>query len=225
MTVRKVSFAINEFYHLYSRGVDKRAIFIDENDKKRFLRLLYLCNGTKPVVYKDIKDLNLINIGTGDKLVAIGAYCLMPNHFHILVKEIVEGGISKFMGKLLTAYSSYFNKKYDRNGSLFSSEFKSSHADQDEYLKYLFAYIHLNPVKIVDQNWRDRALLDKELIKTFLGRYYFSSFLDYSGFNREEGLILNKIEFPQYFINKGDFLDEIYGWLSTAPNQALPLEG
>jgi len=93
MTVRKITFSIEEFYHLYSRGVDKRLIFLDDNDRKRFVRLLFLCNGIKPVMYRETQKLSLADVETGPKLVAIGAYCLMPNHFHLLIKEITEGGI------------------------------------------------------------------------------------------------------------------------------------
>ncbi len=215
MALRKISFSVDEFYHLYSRGVDKRLIFLDDSDRNRFVRLLYVCNGTKPVVYRTIQGNSLDSINTGDKLVAIGAYCLMPNHFHILAKEIEEGGIGKFMSKLLTAYSSYFNKKYERTGALFSSEFKASHVSEDPYLKYLYAYIHLNPVKIVDPNWIDKGLSNKEIAKTFINRYPFSSFLDYAGFNREESLILNKSAFPTYFEEINDYINEMSEWLST----------
>jgi len=214
MAVRRINFSIDEFYHLYSRGVDKRLIFLDDDDRNRFLRLLYICNGSKPVDYKKIKNLNLSNIEVGEKLVAIGAYCFMPNHFHLLVKEVNEGGIVKFMSKLLTAYSSYFNKKYERTGALFSSEFKSEHANNDTYLRYLFAYIHLNPVKLIDPEWRERQT-DTEVVKSFLKRYQYSSFLDYIDDSREERLIINKQVFPTYFTDSSDFLAQMHDWLST----------
>lgn len=221
MAVRKVVISIDEFYHLYSRGVDKRMIFLDDDDRNRFVRLLYLCNGTKPLNYRDTIGLKLSDIETGDKLVAVGAYCLMPNHFHVLVKEVSEGGIVKYMSKLLTAYSSYFNKKYERTGALFGSEFKSEHASNDEYLRYLFAYIHLNPVKLADPDWRTRQT-DEEIIKSFLKRYQYSSFLDYIDDDREERQILNKQAFPTYFTDSSDFLTQMYDWLSTDFLRGLP---
>ena len=91
----------------------------------------------------------------------------MPNHFHILVKEKIENGISKFMGKLTTGYSMYFNKRYDRTGSLFQGVFKSVHADSDEYLKYLFAYIHLNPIKLINPEWKENGIKDKNRANAF----------------------------------------------------------
>src|SRR3989338_837348 len=80
VTIRKLSFSIDEYYHIYSRGVDKRIIFLDDNDRHRFMRLMFLCNGDKPVIYRDTQNLSLQKIDMGKRLVAIGAYCLMPNH-------------------------------------------------------------------------------------------------------------------------------------------------
>ena len=88
---------------------------------------------------------SIFNVKRAEGLTAIAAYCLMPNHFHILVHEKVEGGISKFMQKLMTSYTMYINKKYDRTGALFGSSFKAVHVTDDNHLKYLFAYINLNP--------------------------------------------------------------------------------
>jgi putative transposase len=218
MSSRKIAFSEGEYYHLYSRGVDKRFIFNNDEDRDRFVRLLHLCNGSKPVDYRNTKKLPISGLDVGEKLVSIGAYCLMPNHFHILVKERSEGGIVKFMSKLLTAYSSYFNKKYERTGALFGSEFKSSHAGNDEYLRYLFAYIHLNPLKIVDPHWKERPT-NQVILETFLNRYQYSSFLDYAGVDRDEGLILSKSDFPEYFSSSKDFINQTQEWLSTGPYQ------
>ena len=219
MTVRKTIFSVEEFYHLYSRGVDKRPIFLDDNDRKRFVRLLFLCNSTKPVMYRETKKLPLANIDTEPKLVAIGAYCLMPNHFHLLVKEITDGGIVKFMSKLLTAYSSYFNKKYERTGALFGSEFRSTHLDTDEYLKYIYSYIHLNPLKLFNNNWK-KEKMNISQTESFLNKYRYSSYCDYlSKKNREEYMILNPTVFPEYFNSVGDFKRNIHDWINfTEPS-------
>ena len=87
-------------------------------------------------------------------LVSILSYCLMPNHFHLILYEHTENGISKFMGKLLTAYSMYFNKKYDRSGPLFTHPFRSEHINNDSQYMYIFSYIHLNPLSIIQKNWK-----------------------------------------------------------------------
>ena len=222
MVLRKTPFALDEYYHLYSRGVDKRKIFLDAEDEKRFIRLLFICNGERPIIYKEIKSLSLSSIKKGDSILAIGAFCIMPNHFHILAKEVKEGGISKFMRKLLTAYSSYFNKKYARTGTLLGSRFKSAHLDTDEYLKYMFSYIHLNPIKILDSEWHINGV-DRQQAEAFLSRYKGSSYPDYSGQGREESLILNKLAFPEYFVDSEEFKSNIFDWLSP-PFQGPSLE-
>lgn len=214
MTTRNIVLSIDEFYHIYDRGVDKRIIFLDENDKKRFVRLLYICNGSVPVVYKSIQALPLDEIVVGEKLVAIGAYCLMTNHFHLLLKETKDGGIVKFMSKLLTSYSMYFNKKYKRAGSLFGSEFKSEHLDSDVYLKYIFSYIHLNPIGIIDSGWKNKKIKDKDKAKKFLNSYLYSSLLDYLGIKRGEQQILNQEYFPKYFESSLDFNDMVNEWIN-----------
>ncbi|MEO8637705.1 MAG: transposase [Candidatus Taylorbacteria bacterium] len=217
MSTRKTPFALHEHYHLYNRGVDKRIIYLDKNDKKRFVRLLFLCNGSQSLVYKDIGNTPLSSTNVGEKLVAIGAYCLMPNHFHILVREIKEGGIVKFMSKLKTSYSMYFNKKYARTGILFEGEFQSSHLDSDEYLKYIFSYIHLNPLKIFDPLWREKKI-EKDIAKTFLHSYSDSSYLDYIGEKRENSLIINSSAFPAYFRSTNDFKTNLFEWINFDPD-------
>lgn len=211
---RKFKFSEGEYYHIYNRGVDKRDLFLDEADRKRFQRSLCIANGNKPVVYKLVQGRPLELIDRGEKIVAIGAYCLMPNHFHLLLKEISEGGISTFMEKLGTGYSMYFNLKYKRTGALFQGKFKAQHVSFDEYLKYLYAYIHLNPVKIVDQGWEKRKLEDKENAKKFLTAYPYSSYMDHVGNKREDSVILSPEHFPDYFSKIGDFETYLEDWMT-----------
>ncbi|MEX0919431.1 MAG: transposase [Parcubacteria group bacterium] len=224
MVTRQTKFALDEYYHLYSRGVDKRPIFLDQKDRNRFIKLLFVCNGSKPIVYREIKSLPLSLIETGPKLTAIGAYCLMLNHFHILVRETNEDGVTKFMSKLLTAYSAYFNKKYNRTGALFESTFKSEHLNTDEYLKYIFSYIHLNPLKIMSPNWRE-SNLERLQVERFLESYKESSYLDYSSKEgREESQILNKLAFPEYFVDEKAFKNNLFDWFEP-PFDQTPTKG
>jgi len=210
---RKIVFSEGEYYHIYNRGVDKRYIFDSDEDRERFVKLLFLANADKPIVYRDIKDLPLEKIDRGNTKVAIGAYVLMPNHFHLLLRMNSDGGISSFMEKFITGYSTYFNKRYDRVGPLFQGRFKAEHVDNDEYLKYLFAYIHLNPVKLIDSKWREEGIRDRLGAEKYLDGYRWSSYLDYVGREREEGLILTKEEFPEYFLGAMEFKDYVRDWL------------
>lgn len=211
---RKFVFSVGEFYHIYNRGNSKALIFLDDFDRKRFIKLLYICNGVNPVVFKTVQGLPLDKIERGKTLVDVGAYCLMPNHFHLLLHEKLDKGVSLFMGKLLTAYSMYFNKKYERHGTLFEGPFQAKHVDDDNHLKYIFSYIHLNPIKIIDPNWKDKGISDYGKSKIYLGKYAYSSYIDYLGVtSREEELVLNKESFPEYFENQKEFEESVDTWL------------
>src|SRR3989338_5705420 len=161
MSIRKVSFAPGEFYHVYNRGNSKQVIFHDKQDYNRFLALLYAVNTKQNIAMRLVFE-DMYKFDRGERLVSLGAHCLMSNHFHLLLTEVDEGGISKFMQKLTTAYSMYYNKKYARTGGLFEGKFKSEHAGKDRYLKYIFSYIHLNPLKIINKNWKTDGLKNKQ---------------------------------------------------------------
>lgn len=140
---RAAPFESSEFYHLYNRGVDKQPIFLDQHDWVRFQLLLRLCNSSRPVKI-DRCGPRPYTLDYGERITDIIAYALMPNHFHLLLRERVQGGTSKFMGKLLTSYSMYFNKKRERSGPVMCRPFRSSHIDSDEYFRWVFSYLHLN---------------------------------------------------------------------------------
>lgn len=216
---RKTEFAVGEYYHLYNRGVEKRIIFIDENDYRRFIFLLYLSNSRSSVdigncLRRGYQFEDIFKDKMSGDLVSIGSYCLMPNHFHLLVREKIENGISIFMKKLLTGYSMYFNKKYSRTGTLFEGRFKASHVEQDRYLEYLFSYIHLNPVKLFDHSWRENKNFDSVKAKKFLEDFRFSSYHFYCGKKRAEDKILDNQNFPEYFQGQKDFEEFMDGWLN-----------
>ena len=220
---RSIQFAPDEFYHLYNRGVEKRTIFKDKNDYKRFLTLLYFSNGSRGVAIAELKRSgkkydDFFMLEKGERLVNIGAYCIMPNHFHILVQERRENGVSEFMKKLSTGYSMYFNLRYKRTGSLFESTFKATHVDDDRYLKYLYAYIHLNPVKIIDPKWKENGIRSRNTAKRYLDGYQYSSYLDFMGHNRLEGNILGRDSFPSYFSEQNSFQGYIDDWLDYTNN-------
>lgn len=146
--MRKTPFVENEYYHLYNRGVDRREIFSDQYDMKRFFQSMKEFNVIEPIgsIYENsfIKEKKIELGSSAPKLVEFVCYCLNPNHYHFLVRQIAENGIEKFMHKLGTGYTNYFNKKIKRTGSLFQGHFKSIHIDSNEYLLHLSAYINLN---------------------------------------------------------------------------------
>jgi putative transposase len=215
--------ATNEFYHVYSRGVEKKNIFLTNRDKIRFQKMLYIFNSSKQLKFRDVAGLDLEEIDRGEILVNIGAYCLMDNHFHLLLSENVPGGISKFMQKLMTSYSKYFNLVNKKTGRLFESNYKSKWCDNDEYLKYLFCYIPLNPLKQLIPNWKTEGIKDLKTAKKFLSDYSFSSYFDHVDGGREEGLILNSNAFPEYFSGKYNFNRFIDDWMKFAIDDTISL--
>jgi len=211
---RSFKFSIDEFYHVYNRGTDKRAIFLDDNDRKRFYYLLFLCNGNKPFEISELILKQVFQFERGETLVDIGAVCLMDNHFHLLLHEKKENGISEFMHKVSTAYTNYFNRKYKRAGSLFEGRFKARCIDDDRYLNYLFAYIHLNPIKMIQSDWKDEGIKEFDKVQNYLDSYVFSSYYDYQkSEDRSYGLILNKEAFPDYFSTPREFSDFVRDWM------------
>ena len=213
MSIRKVNFVTGEHYHLYNRGNSKQKIFFDQEDCNHFVKLLYLCNSVRSITYRDVSK-NVYDFDREETLVFIGAYCPMLNHFHILIKEKTEKGISKFMQKISTAYSMYFNQKYKRTGGLFEGKFKSQHLNIDRYLKYIFSYIHLNPIKLIEAKWKEIGIKNIKGAISYLRNYQHSSYLDYLNGDRIKLKILDKKEFPNYFPSKKSFEGEILEWLN-----------
>jgi putative transposase len=139
--MRKEPFVPGEFYHCYNRGVDKRVTFETEEDFEYFLKILNFFNDRDTSVsIRERQNGNVIK----NRYVSLVAYCLNKNHFHLLLKEENDGGISKYMQKVSTGYTMYFNQKYKRSGSLFQGKFKSKHVDNDLYMKHLGVYINVN---------------------------------------------------------------------------------
>ena len=185
-------FGVGEWYHCYSRGVDKRRTFQSAADYKRFLQLLYIANTEKPFHFSNVKlpHEKVFQIDRGKSLVSVGAYALMPNHFHLLLQEVNENGIARFMQKLGTAYGMYFNKKYERVGNLFVKPFRSKHIDSDAYLRRVAQYIHVNPVEIFEPEWKKGKAGEIKLVEKRLLAYPYSSLPFYLGSAQSERVIL-----------------------------------
>ena len=171
----------NKYYHIYNRGVDKRIIFMDKWDLDRFYLSMQEFNSVEPIGsifenrFNNYKKDKLGNaIPKSGKLVEIVAYCLNPNHYHLILTPLVENGISEFMRKLSLGYTNYFNQKYERKGSLFGGTFKSIYIDSDSYLRFLSVYINLNfEVHLKFQNAKDKNGKMKKL-------FYKSSWSEYT---------------------------------------------
>ena len=142
MGIRSITFANGEYYHVFNRGVDKRIIYNTKEQQYFFFKRLQLLNTTdnrKYIANKRSRYKDKLIVADGDKLVSIVAYCLLPNHFHLLLKQKVDNGISQFMQRLGTSYTKFFNRQEDRSGSLFQGKFKATHLSGDFALPTLSA--------------------------------------------------------------------------------------
>lgn len=190
----RAKFGEGEYYHIFNRGVEKRSIFLDNHDRWRFLTLLCVLQGEisfpqigriVPFVRSRSFDNEIFEETIKTKYVELVSFCLMSNHFHLKMCELKDGGISKFMQRLLGAYTKYFNMRYTRIGHLFGSKFHSIHIDGNEYLNYLSAYIHLNPREL--KEWRGREV-----------KYPWSSFQDFAIENRWGAFLNTSIVLGQF---------------------------
>ena len=227
MGIRKVSIVEGEYYHFYNRGNSKQNIFIDNQDYNRFSKILFLCNSSKNINFRtDIidKKIDAWDFDRGDSLVSICAWVLMPNHFHLYIKipearvpgnnsGNIKNAATLFMLKTSTAYAKYFNTKYERAGSLFEGKFKSVHIANDIQARYLFSYIHLNPIKLIQSNWKEQGVVDKRAAFEYLKNYKYSSFCDWTGSDRKESAILNKKELFNVLPENFSPRDDVFEWL------------
>jgi putative transposase len=173
-----------DFYHTLNRGVDKRDIFMDDYDRLRFVHDLFEFNNTEnaTTVYYLAQSWDVGRPNTNhQKLVDIHFFCLMSNHYHLLLSPLVENGIPLFMKKLNGGYAKYFNEKYKRSGALFQGKYRSVIISEDPHFNFIPFYIHFNPLDTYLPEWRDGKLTKQKAALDFLLTYQWSSHLDYLG--------------------------------------------
>ena len=205
-------------------------VFSNEVDYQRFVALLLLSNSTKKIEFRNLLQKNrgassievLRFAESSYEYVDVLGYSLMPNHIHLILKEKKLGGISTFMHKLITSYAMYFNIKNSRSGPLFTRPFRSRHVGDDTYLRWLFSYVHLNPLELSQPGWKTGNIEIKSA-KVFMREYPFSSYQDFFFENRPQSIILNK---PAWPIDLSELreVDELLETFSSFPeHQGLPL--
>ncbi|UCB57613.1 MAG: transposase [Candidatus Omnitrophota bacterium] len=217
--MRKVHFANDYYYHTYNRGVDKRKIFLNKIHYFRFIHSLFEFNDLTAAINfgwkmkKDYRGLaSIMETEEKERLVDIVCFCLMPNHFHLILKQVSDNGIVKFMQKLGTGYTMYFNQVCQRKGSLFEGPFKAILIEKDEYFVHLSRYIHLNPVELISSDWRKKGIKDWNKINKFLEQYRWSSYLDYIGKSNFPSLS-NRGFLLDYFKGKESYQAFVASWL------------
>lgn len=227
--MRKTKFEEEEVYHIYNRGVEKRNIFMDDNDRFRFIHDLFEFNDDQPAINLYYKKPFLQSHETKshklerrerDVVVEILAFVLMPNHFHLLLRQRKEKGIAKFMHKLGLGYTTYFNQKYQRTGALFQGTYKAILVEREAHFIHLPYYLHMNPFALKFPNWREGEVDDRDVAMQFLENYRWSSYPDYIG----------KHNFPS--VTSRGFLQSCFGgpeehkknmlnWLQETDSEAI----
>ena len=187
--MKKPQFVNGEIYHVYNRGVEKRTIFLENRDYFRFIHDLFEFNNQDLAPNNSYFFNNRNSHGKNEILirnprkilVEILSFCLMPNHFHLMLRQISDNGVIKFMHRLGTGYTNFFNKKQERVGPLFQGRFKAVLVNDEVYLRHLLNYIHANPLDIKFTEWRGKQLQSTKSALNFLENYRWSSFQDYIG--------------------------------------------
>ncbi|MDI6591908.1 MAG: transposase [Patescibacteria group bacterium] len=205
MPIKRPQLINGEIYHIVIRAIEGLKLFRDKKDKLRMIHDLFEFNDDDPVISthrksKIIKGTRTVLVPLKKKrkmLVEILAFCLMPNHVHLLVRQLREGGISKFMRKIGAGYGIYYNKKYKRTGHIFQGKYRIVHIKTQEQLKTVFVYIHSNPVSLIVPNWKEKGIKEIKKVINFLENYKWSSYPDY----------LEKKNFPS--LTNREFLTKI----------------
>lgn len=178
-----------ELYHVLNRGVEKRDLFMSTGDRARFVHDMYEFNDSKPArnAGRDFDSSAMIDFVNQSldrsRIVDIHGWCLMKNHYHLLLSELVEGGLTMFIRKLNVGYANYFNQKYKRVGTLFQGRTKRVRITSDAHFLHILHYIHLNPLDFISaaKAWRLGRIQNPNAARAQLEKYRWSSYQDYSG--------------------------------------------
>lgn len=217
----------NELYHIFNRGTEKRVIFLTKRDYERFIVNLIFFNTEQ----NPISNLSRYNPQLAyqkipqNSLVKIHAFSLLPNHFHLILEQVANNGIAKFMHKIEMGYSHYFNKFHSRNGNLFQGIYKMIHVDNDSYRLYLPLYIHLNALELLEseRHWKEKGIKNKANAINFLKNYSWSSLVEY--LNIEHVPFVSRNIFDELYKNSDEWENALKDWLPEYQCICAPLSG
>ena len=184
-----------EIYHVLNRGVDKRDVVIDDSDRNRFVHSLFTFNDSNHLNENHRKRNVVLSAADRNPLVFIHAWCLMNNHYHLLVSPVNGDlkNLSQFMKKLNMGYARYFNERHNRSGYLWQGKYKKILIERDSQFLYIPYYIHLNPLDYTMKEWRKGQLTDMDAVIKKLQECRWSSYLDYSGIKNFPSVIYKNL--------------------------------
>lgn len=197
--MRKVIFANGDYYHIYNRGTEKRNVFLSDGDHRRFLAKL--------------------ENYSSDRSIRIISYCLMPNHYHLLLQQLRDKGISTFMHRIGVSYGSYFNKKNDRKGRLFASTYHAVPIESTGQLLHIARYIHLNPLDLFTRNWKISGIPNIDDAMRFLQSYPWSSYRYFIGLQQRS--FVDAGIYREYFSHHADYVSFTREWIETKSRELL----
>jgi putative transposase len=213
-----------ELFHALNRGVDGREIFLDDEDRMRFVHDLFEFNDEKSALHARPSGSvgGFVNPHIRTRIVDIHGWVLMKNHYHLLLSERIEGGLSLFLRKLNVGYANYFNERYARKGTLFQGRTKKVLIEREAHFNYILHYIHLNPLDYLAgaREWRERTksgIGSAQKALEYLGQYRWSSYLDYIGRKNFPSLITTSL-FQKAF---GNYQKELSGYLRDAEDTSV----
>ena len=214
--MRRIQIPVGAYFHVSNRGVDKKIIFSEPTDYKRFIAYLFLLNTQEKLRATDIIDRHglddVLTYPIKKPLVAIGAYCLMPQAFHIYMTPLTKGGLSKFMQRLQTAYTMFFNEQRGRSGVLFQGAFKVKNIMREVETKFIFSYIHLNAAAIIDPDWVSMDARDFLRVRDDVSTYPYSSLHEYIS---RKHTITDPSKFPKFISAAKNVDDQTSLWLRS----------
>lgn len=206
-----------DIYHITNRGVEKRKVFLGDEYYIRFINNLHDFNDVNitPRSYYERRTYNLVMRKPDDELVDIICVCLMPNHYHVLVQEKVDGGASLFSKKISSGHTQYFNLKNNRSGVLFQGRTKIILVSEDKHFLHLPFYIFLNPVKLIEPQWKEKGIKNSKKAIIFLENYKWSSLNEtiLGKDNTFTGVVKNSLFFELFDTNPKRFKKDIFEWL------------
>lgn len=212
-----------EFYHILNRGVEKRKIFLKENDYLRFIQNLYSFNDKNHALpfSKRVKKLALAEPTERKEIVDNLCWSILPNHFHIFSQAKIERGVSIYSQKITSGYTQYFNLRNNRSGVLFQGRSKIIQIQKDAHFLHIPYYILANPIKLIEPKWKEEGIKDLKKTIDFLENYRYSSFLNLIGKNNFPEIINKKLFYEIYDTNENRLKKDFIEWLKERSRLAL----
>src|SRR3989344_7167732 len=220
MPIKRPPLVEGEIYHVYNRSIDGKVIFPSDEYYERFIQGLQTFNTTSPIQIRDMagndteikSQQSQFRGNRGERLVDVGLFNLRPTHYHLLLRQVVPNGISLFMQKIGTGFTTFYNLKNKRSGPLFQGAFRAKLVDKDHYLKHLFAYIALNSLDNDMPEWRDGGITDRKKAEELLINAKWSNFGSLFKNDKRFNGVVNEDFVKEFFDSQSELKEFVLSW-------------